>query len=79
MALFDIPAVLDYILEETKQPNLFYIGHSMGTCMFWITMQAFPEYNSKIRNMFALAPIAYVEHIKSPIRVLSPLSCEAEV
>ncbi|ODM95481.1 Lipase 3 [Orchesella cincta] len=79
MGAYDIPAVLDYVLNTTQQPNLFYIGHSMGTCMFWITMQMYPEYNSKIRNMFALAPIAYVEHIKSPIRILSPLSTEAEL
>ncbi len=79
MGVYDIPAVLDYILEETKQPNLFYVGHSMGTCMFWIAMQAHPQYNSKIRNMFALAPIAFVKHLKSPIRILSPLSTEAEV
>lgn len=79
MGTFDIPAVIDYILGETMQPNLFYVGHSMGTCMFWIAMQAFPEYNSRIRNMFALAPIAFVKHLKSPIRVLAPLSTEAEL
>ncbi|CAL8088834.1 unnamed protein product [Orchesella dallaii] len=79
MGAYDVPAVLDYILKTTQQPNLFYIGHSMGTSMFWITMQMYPEYNSKIRNMFALAPVAYVQHIKSPIRILSPLSTEVEL
>ena len=31
MALKDVPTFVDYILAETGQPNLTYIGHSEGT------------------------------------------------
>jgi len=79
MGLYDIPAVIDYILEETKQEKLFYIGHSMGTTMFWISMSLNPFYNSKIQLMIALAPVAYVQYIKSPVRLLAPFAAEAEI
>jgi lysosomal acid lipase/cholesteryl ester hydrolase len=79
MGIYDIPAVIDHITNVTKQDTVFYVGHSMGTAMFWITMIHRPEYNSKIRLMSALAPVAYLSHVKSPIRIFAPLSTEAEV
>jgi len=79
MGIYDIPAVIDHILEVTKEKSLFYVGHSMGTVMFWITMIHRPEYNDKIRLMSALAPVAYVKHIESPIRIFAPFATEAEV
>jgi pimeloyl-ACP methyl ester carboxylesterase len=36
MGVYDVPAVLNYILTATGQPDLFYVGHSMGTTMFWV-------------------------------------------
>ncbi|CAL4125307.1 unnamed protein product, partial [Meganyctiphanes norvegica] len=79
MGKFDIPAVIDYILASTQKEQLSYIGHSMGTTMFWVAMSEHPEYNSKIRVMFALGPVAYVSNIVSPIRFLSPFIKEMEV
>jgi lysosomal acid lipase/cholesteryl ester hydrolase len=51
----------------------------MGTIVFWIAMSHYPEYNQKIRLMSALAPVAYIKHIKSPVRLLAPFASEAEV
>lgn len=31
MALEDLPAVINFILKETKQEHIYYIGHSQGT------------------------------------------------
>merc|ERR1711884_498599 len=36
MGKYDIPTAVDYILKETKAEKLYYIGHSMGTTMFWV-------------------------------------------
>ena len=38
MGKFDIPAALDFILNVTKAERISYIGHSMGTVMFWVAM-----------------------------------------
>ena len=55
----DVPAEIDYILGTTGHRKLFYIGHSMGTTMFFVMMSERPEYNSKIRAMIAFAPVAH--------------------
>jgi pimeloyl-ACP methyl ester carboxylesterase len=31
MAMYDLPAMLGYVLEQTGAPKLHYMGHSMGT------------------------------------------------
>jgi lysosomal acid lipase/cholesteryl ester hydrolase len=80
MAIFDIPAVIDYIYNikndgATKSNtlnNLIYIGHSMGTTILFAMLAELPEYNQKIRMAIALGPIAYIKHVKSPIRRLAP-------
>ncbi|ODM97066.1 Lipase 3 [Orchesella cincta] len=74
MGIYDLPANFDYILGLTGTDGLYYVGHSMGTTMFWICMSERPEYNSKIKLMSALAPIAHTEHMISPIRLIAPFS-----
>ncbi|KAK7582254.1 hypothetical protein V9T40_013699 [Parthenolecanium corni] len=67
MGVYDLPASIDYILSLTKQRTLYYIGHSMGTTMFYVMASTRPEYNSKIRLMISLSPVAHMGHIKSSI------------
>lgn len=74
MGRYDMPAVIDYILNTTNSRQICYVGHSMGTTMFWVMMHYHPKYNDKIRVMQALAPIAKVSHMKSPIRVIAPFA-----
>ncbi|KAK4880452.1 hypothetical protein RN001_008598 [Aquatica leii] len=60
---YDLPANIDYILDVTKQENLFYVGHSQGTVSFFAMTAFKPEYNDKIRLMTAFAPVAYMTNI----------------
>ncbi|XP_067217198.1 lipase 3-like [Linepithema humile] len=62
----DLPAMIDYALETTGQDQLFYLGHSQGTTSFFVMAVELPEYQSKIKAMFAMAPIAYCGRMKSP-------------
>ncbi|TKC46038.1 hypothetical protein EI555_013895 [Monodon monoceros] len=66
MARFDLPAVIDFILQKTGQENIYYVGYSQGTTMGFIAFSTMPELAQKIRMYFALAPIATVKHAKSP-------------
>lgn len=68
MGVYDLPAVVDYVLNATGQQKLDYIGHSMGTTMFYVLLSERPQYNSKIWAMFSLAPVAFLSHMTSPLR-----------
>jgi len=47
--------------------------------MFFVSMAERPEYNDKIQLMSALAPVAYTQHMISPLRQLAPFVNEIEV
>jgi len=68
----DIPAEIDYVLKTTGQPDLQYVGFSMGTTMFWTMMSLHPEYNKKVRLMVALAPVVYINNMKGFPRLIAP-------
>jgi pimeloyl-ACP methyl ester carboxylesterase len=67
MGYYDLPAMTSFIVKETGQPKLSYIGHSMGTTMFFVFCTMRPELQSRIREMHALAPVVFTSHCKSPI------------
>ncbi|XP_046648322.1 gastric triacylglycerol lipase-like [Daphnia pulicaria] len=72
MGKFDIPAVLNFILFKTERKKLIYIGHSMGCSMFFVAMATYPDLQSKIETMVALAPATSLAHMTSPIFRLAP-------
>lgn len=63
----DLPTMIDYVLSETKEKSLIHIGHSQGTTTFYVMTSKLPEYNAKIKAHFSLAPIAYMNHMTSPL------------
>lgn len=70
--------MISYITNLTKK-NLTYIGHSMGTTGFYIMSILRPNIASKVQLMFSLAPVAYMEHMKSPLRLLAPFAHDLKV
>lgn len=81
MGIYDLPAMLNHVSNITgKEGDVIYIGHSMGTTMFYVYASLFPEIaSSAVRLMVGLAPVAYTTHIKSPIRYLAPWANDFEV
>lgn len=80
IGVYDLPASIDYILGKTGAKKLQYIGHSQGTTAFFVMASERPEYNDKIEMMHALAPVAYLTNVFSPIiKVLTPLKNALEV
>ncbi|XP_024084768.1 lipase 3-like [Cimex lectularius] len=55
--MFDIPAFIDQVLNVTGKPQLFYIGHSMGTTVLLTMASMRPDYNAKMKAAVLLAPI----------------------
>ncbi|CAH0592219.1 unnamed protein product [Chrysodeixis includens] len=58
----DLPAMIDYALEYTKQDQLHYIGHSQGGTVYLVFSSMLPEYNKKIKSTHLLAGVGYMEY-----------------
>lgn len=67
---YDLPAMIDYILDKTGVDSVYYAGHSQGTTSFYVMTSKRPEYNNKIKVQISLAPIAYMNHMTSPLMQL---------
>lgn len=67
IGVYDLPALIDYVLNATGEESLFYVGHSQGTTVYFILTSENPEYNEKIRLAIMLAPVTYSSHIFNPI------------
>nr|XP_050849521.1 lipase 3-like [Vespula vulgaris] len=71
--IYDIPAMISYITRLTKN-NVTYIGHSMGSTGFYIMSILRPNIASRVQLMFSLAPVAYMNHLNSPINIITPIT-----
>ncbi|XP_073949065.1 lipase 3-like [Choristoneura fumiferana] len=67
---YDIPSMIDKVLNVTGLPKIMYIGYSMGTTSFFTMTAQRPEYNDKIIAMVALAPAVYMDNIKPLMELL---------
>ncbi|KAJ3000401.1 cholesterol esterase [Globomyces sp. JEL0801] len=65
MALFDVPAVVDFILEMTGHCKISYIGFSQGSAKAFAALSLSEELNHKINRMIGLAPAMKPKKVKS--------------
>ncbi|CDW61280.1 gastric triacylglycerol lipase [Trichuris trichiura] len=57
MAEYDLPAMVEYVLQVTNHSSLDYVGHSQG---------------SLIGSFHAFAPVAFLGHTKTVLTLLRP-------
>lgn len=57
MADYDLPAMLNYVLQVTGREQLFYVGHSQGTLIAFTGFSDNPDLGKKVKAFFALAPV----------------------
>lgn len=67
IGLFDLPAMLDFMLEHTKQSKTFYVGHSQGTCSLLALLSSQPSYNDKINEAHLMTPAVFMRNATSPL------------
>lgn len=74
IGVYDLPAMIDFVLEKTQQDKLHYIGHSQGTTSYFVMLSENPSYNDKLKSSHLLAPVAYMNNMKSPLaKVMGPI------
>ncbi|XP_033107826.1 lysosomal acid lipase/cholesteryl ester hydrolase-like [Anneissia japonica] len=71
MAAYDLPSMVNYVLKVSNQKKLSYVGHSQGTTMGFIAFSNNQQLAEKINLFVALAPVANVTNMESPIAYLS--------
>ncbi|CDS41522.1 lysosomal acid lipase:cholesteryl ester [Echinococcus multilocularis] len=73
MAMYDLRASIDFIINETKVDKIFYVGHSQGAQIALAQLNSDASLRGHVSAFAALAPVAYLEHVRSPIRYIAPL------
>ncbi|XP_063625208.1 lipase 3-like [Cydia splendana] len=53
---YDIPAMVDYVLDATAMKQLMYLGYSQGGLAYFVMNSERPEYAKKIKLFLGLAP-----------------------
>ncbi|VDN23206.1 unnamed protein product, partial [Cylicostephanus goldi] len=64
MAKYDLPAMINYVLNRTAQRSLYYAGHSQGTLTMLAKLSKDRLFAQKIRKFFLLAPVYRMSHVK---------------
>eukprot|EP00071_Canis_lupus_P032464 XP_022266021.1 lipase member J isoform X3 [Canis lupus familiaris] len=67
MAKYDLPASINFIVRHTGQEGIFYVGHSQGTSIAFITFSTIPKIAGRIKVFFALAPVFSIKNSNSPL------------
>jgi len=67
MAHYDLPAMIERVLELTGETELYYAGHSMGTTAFMAMHHYRPDIGLKIRLANFLAPVASESAMGGPL------------
>lgn len=57
--LYDLPAFIDTVLQRSGSDQLLYVGHSMGTTVYYVMCSLRPRYNQLIHTAVHLSPIAF--------------------
>ena len=68
----DDKAVIDYIIQQTGQEKVAYVGHSMGTTqMFYALATDEDNYKDKLSLFVALGPVTKITHTESELLLFS--------
>jgi len=78
MAKFDLPCMLEYVMETTGQEDMGYFGHSQGTEIAFIEFSRNKELAKHIKLYGALAPVARITHVGGFFQALAVVEPEIE-
>ena len=65
--------MIDYVLHVTQNDQLYYVGHSQGTLVGFLSFSAHREIAKKVKLFIALAPIFHLDHTVKFVRDIAYL------
>lgn len=65
MGIYDLPAVIDYVLNTTGFQQVYQIGMSEGATQFYVMTSSRPAYNDKVKAHFSYAPATFLCHLSN--------------
>ncbi|XP_027294811.1 tear acid lipase-like protein [Cricetulus griseus] len=68
---FDIPAIIDFIVNKTGQKQIYYVGHSQGTLLAYGAFATNPQVAQKIKANLALAPVVTTRYLSGAFRTIA--------
>ncbi|XP_046510348.1 lipase member K-like [Equus quagga] len=71
MDKYDLPAIINFFVEKTRQERLYCVGHSQGSSIAYVAFSTNPEVAKRIMILFALAPVITVKYTQSPMKKLT--------
>lgn len=71
--------MINYVLKETEEQKLTYVGYSQGSVMGFAGFSTQPELAAKVKLFIALAPVARVSNIKGAISFIAKFYREIDV
>lgn len=63
MGYYDLPNIVDYILKETGEKSLHYVGYSQGGLVALVLLMTRPEYAGKFKSLQFTAPTVYMRNL----------------
>lgn len=68
MGIYDLPAMIDFIINHSNYNKVVYIGHSQGAGQFFAFCSILPKYcKESIKGMIGLGPAVYLDNLESGI------------
>lgn len=74
LAIYDYPAVIDFVRKETGNEKVYIVAHSQGTTTLMALLSEIPEYNQYIAAASLMAPVGYLSNSGNILKTLSKLS-----
>ncbi|XP_055848133.1 lipase 3-like [Episyrphus balteatus] len=75
IGVYDFPAMINYISDNTGIQQVRFFGHSQGTTAYLVLTSLMPEWNDRFIAAHLLAPVAFMSHLTNKfINLISPVA-----
>lgn len=64
--MYDLPAMIQYVVRETGQQKVQFVGFSMGTTVMFVMGSMRPDVARHVKLVTALGPAWDITHTRSP-------------